>query len=107
MEFVNLFINVVIYAVSFLATVVGFGFILISFVINFVNYAVNLFPAFLKPFFLIILMIRLFKFITKRGNSMHRSSSFSSNNNSNYNAYIQANTDINKQIEKDLKGGKI
>lgn len=65
-------IHVVVSAVAFLGLISEFIFQLVKGIWAFVDVLVGLLPNFLKPFFLLIISIRVFKFITKRGNAFHR-----------------------------------
>lgn len=73
-DFLGILANFIVYPISYLSIILSFIGFCLDAVIKYISLIINILPPFLKPFALMILMVRLIKFIMGRSNGMYRSS---------------------------------
>lgn len=99
-EFLGILANFIVYPISYLSIILSFIGFCLSAVIKYVALVVNLLPPFFKPFALMLIVIRIVKFVIKRPSHMTRSSSINIPNHGGgtVNNYNQSSTTENKEL---------
>ena len=68
-------VKLLLVVLGLLSVIIQTVFFLVELVFSYLNTIIELCPSFLRPFVILIFVIRLLKFLMKRGNSPGRSSS--------------------------------
>lgn len=99
-ELLNAIVSFISYPIAYISIILSFIGFCIGAVIRYISLIVNLMPPFLQPFALMLIVIRIVKFVIKRPSHMTRSSSIVSpeKGGGTVNNYNQSSTTENKEI---------